>query len=653
MIYQKGIQHYNEPAYTDMRAMLKTLADKFGDWPAYGYHLTPKDATVNKTYSRLWQDVQELGTGLETMQLLAPHDHAAIIGENSYAWSLAHISIILNAAVSVPLDKNLAISELISLINRGRCRLLFCDQSYLKYRNELLAGCPTIQALIILHKPEEILNLTAEKQTEPAKVPLYTCGEIMAAGAGALATGNTTFATVHLDPHAAAGLFFTSGTTSDSKGVLLSQDNILQNFRNGVRSLYSRKGSRVLSILPLHHTFENTVGMFAQLSHHNCIYFNDGLRYFLSNMKEWKIQTILAVPLLLENIYKQINQKLDKTGKRKLINFMRHLSHLLLKCGIDLRRQIFRPILQQFGGELRLIIAGAAALDPKISIFFNDIGIDCMLGYGLTEAGPMLAANCQKMLRPGSVGQPLADHEIKIDNGLDYSDANHTGEILGRSKSIMLGYYENPAATAAAIDSDGWLHTGDVGYLDKDGCLYITGRVKSMIVHTNGKKVFPEELETILQHIDGIGAAFVWGEPNNRGTIDICAALQIDRNSLPVEIREKLKSAASAKTAAKAAEVVATSAKVDAAEAAGATGDNAASDPADAIIVDWLDKQIAAVNETTPQYKFIRYFLWCEKGMCLSTTLKVRRQLELERLHKFLAAKNCTIKDANRQKIEA
>lgn len=606
MIYYKGPAYYDRPFDPDLRAMLRRVAGDHPESPAYAYRLKPKQPAIFKTYAQLLMDVEALGEALYHWRLLAPGEALALLGENSYAWAVTHATTVCGLGLSVPLDKQLAEPEFISLINRSQARVVCLDAAHWRAVPAIEAACPSVTAFIYLHAPEQ-----AAPDALQADPRHYSFGQLLTEGHRLLKQGHTAYRQLPIDPSQPCGLFFTSGTTAQSKGVLLSHHNITTNYTNGLRSLYCKPGSRCLSILPIHHTFENTVGMFAQLSNHNCIYFNDGLRYFLYNLKDWQIEVILAVPLLLESVYKQLQLGIQKAGKQALVARLRKVSRFLMRLHIDVRRRLFQKILAELGGHLKLIIAGAAALSPEVCQFFYDIGIDCMLGYGLTESGPMIAANTQRCFRPGSVGLPLADHEVRIDNGLDWSDAEHPGEILARTPSIMVGYYQDPEATAQVLDEEGWLHTGDVGYLDAEGCLYITGRQKSMIVLTNGKKVFPEELEALLQGIPGVQAAYVWGETNARSTVDPCASLLIDRSKLP--------------EAQKAQD--------------------------DAGLAQWLHGRIQALNEQIPVYKAIKYFLWSDAGMPLTTTLKVRRALEFQRIHSFLNTRGKTMREADRSRI--
>jgi long-chain acyl-CoA synthetase len=340
-----------------------------------------------------------------------------------------------------------------------------------------------------------------------------------------------------------------------------------------------------------------------------CICFTDGLRYISQNLKEWKINIILAVPLLFENIYHQVQKTLQKSGKKELVDKLRGVTRFLRKIGIDLRAKLFHQILDALGGGLNLCVCGAAAIDKEIVSFFNDIGIEFLCGYGLTETSPVISACNQHVNVYGSVGNPLAGIEVAIDT--DSSEPGAFGEILSRSDSVMLGYYKNPEATAEVMAADGWFRTGDIGCLDKRGCIYITGRLKSMIVLTNGKKAFPEEIEFLVSHIPGIKESIVWGDSTSHDIVDICAKLVVNPDDLPT----------------------------------GITGDMEAT-------ARYFSEQLKLINQQMPVYKAIKYFVLSEQDLIKTTTLKVRRPQENEKIHKRLAELGLSMKTANGKSID-
>jgi long-chain acyl-CoA synthetase len=340
------------------------------------------------------------------------------------------------------------------------------------------------------------------------------------------------------------------------------------------------------------------------------ICFTDGLRYISKNLAEWKISIILAVPLLFENIYNKVNEVLESSGKKTLVNTMVKVSRVSLKLGIDLRRKLFKQILAGFGGELSLAVSGAAAIDPKIAQAFTDWGVRFYQGYGLTETAPVLSA-CNEFVNViGSIGNPVAEVELAIDT--EDPKPGAIGEILARGANVMMGYYKNEEATAEVMMPDGWFRTGDMGYFDEKGCIHITGRVKSMIVLTNGKKCFPEEIESLLNQIPGVKESIVWGEENVRKAVDIVACIHIEREKM-----------------AKSAE--------------------SAEDPA---ISAWLANRVKEVCVRMPAYKAIKYFIITEQDFIKTTTLKIKRPAMIGDINDKLAAKNQTMKTANTKNLD-
>lgn len=653
MIYSKGLEYFPQPDHPHLRSLLQSTVREHGDALAYQYREKPKQAATSKSYAEFWSDVQLLGQWLWDRESFPKKEAFAIMGDNSYAWVVSSTATVFGLGLCVPLDKQLAAPEVAQLCERARVRVFFYDKAHATIAQHLQEVSTTISHYVLLdHLPSasQLVSIQHEKSAnasvaeveavqlavDPDKVteaepvhhtPKFEHLQLSALYKAALTQAvqnawlipstadasryllkeDLPFAQLPLEGSTLAGLFFTSGTTNQSKGVLLTHRNIYSNLRNGLRSLGLRAGQRTLSILPIHHTFENTVGLYAQWLLHNCVCYNDGLRYFSYNLQDWKIEMMLGVPLLLENMHKQINNALHKSGKTKLFHIMRKVSRLLRSLGLDLRRKFFQKIHQPLGGHLQTIIAGAAPLAPELITFFDDIGIQVYLGYGLTEASPMIAANSPLHSRLGSVGRALTDVEIRIDKE-EAAEEDQVGEVLARGENIFQGYFEDPENTALAIDSEGWLYTGDLGYFDKDGYLYLTGRKKSMIVLTNGKKVFPEEIEQLLAS-DDIQAAFVWGEENSRGAIDICASLQLNSKG---DLAQK----------------------------------------SDAEIESELRHFLSLLNEKIPVYKAIRYFLWSKEGMPMTTTLKVRRKKEQERIQAFLQQEGKSMREADGRRLQ-
>ncbi|MDD2459310.1 MAG: AMP-binding protein, partial [Eubacteriales bacterium] len=368
-------------------------------------------------------------------------------------------------------------------------------------------------------------------------------------------------------------------------------------------------GIRMLSVLPLHHTFENTCGLYIGLYYGAEIHESDGLRYIQKNLQDYHIEMIVGVPVLFENFYNKVQATLQKTGKDKLVRRLLPITQGLRKIGIDLRRILYKQILTAFGGSLQIGICGAAPIDPEIIRFFDAIGIHILQGYGLTETSPVAAGCNSKVFVPGTVGHPMGGTEIAVDS----ETPGEPGEILVRGPIVMLGYYQDPAATAEVIDPEGWFHTGDIGRIDPaTGCLSITGRLKSMIVLKSGKKVFPEEIEYLLGQDKLIKESLVWGE-DDEGDVVVAAKVVLDRDVL----KEKL-----------------------------------GQDVSEHQIRAHLDQLIREINSRLPSFKGIRQYVFSFQDMVKTTTLKIKRPIEIAGIREWLAHHKLRLKDITGRNID-
>lgn len=595
-----GKKYYDRPKYKTLRDLIQDCAVRYGDNDAYRYHETPGGPEIIRSFRQFAEDIDVCGTALMNMGLSGKH--VVIVGANCYEWAIAHNAVVNGTGVSVPLDRQLPEQEVINLCRRGQADAVIYGADHHHIALSVAADNRDIHHFICM-KPGII-----SRELIASDPRFVSWDQIMERGRRLLQNGDRRFLDAEIDPEAMCSLLFTSGTTDISKGVMLSHRNITNNVHSAACTLDIKTGQRALSVLPLHHTFENTVGMYMILSYGCCICFVDSLRHLSQNLKDWEINIMVAVPLLYENIYRQIIKTLQKTGKVKLVQFLRVISNGLRRIGIDVRRKLFKQILDGIGSGLNLCVSGAAPIDKNIISFFNDIGIDFFNGYGLTETSPVISV-CNYFVNVyGSVGNPLAFIEVAIDT--DDKKPGTIGEILTRSDSVMIGYFENPEATAEAITEEGWLRTGDMGYLDKKDCLYITGRTKSMIVLPNGKKAFPEEIEFLISQIPGIKESFVWGDTTS-GNVDICAKFVINSEELPE----------------------------------GLAGNHSA-------IKIWLEDQVDKLNQKLPPYKAIKYFIISEDELIKTTTMKVKRAQEQERISKKLAELGLTMKTAHGQVID-
>ena len=443
------------------------------------------------TYRQFDRDVDAFGTALKSLGYEAVK--VAILAESRYEWYVTYLSTVNGAGLIVPLDKELPQGEIASLLNRSHADVLVFSKSKLKDVDAIRSQIPGVRHFVCIDDPSE------------GDASFWNW---LAAGERSLAGGDRSFVDAPIDPEIMSILLFTSGTTAQSKAVMLSHRNICINLMAMCQMLFIGEDDIFLSVLPLHHTYECTCGFLCPIYRGCAVAVCEGLRHISKNMQESKVTIILVVPLMMELFYKRIIKA--ATADPKLAKKFRlglKISGALRKIGIDKRRTLFERIHTNFGGHLRMLIAGGAAIDPAVLKGMQNLGFACLQGYGLTECAPILALNRDVHFNDRAAGLPLPGVEIRI---ID-KDENGIGEIIGKGPNVMLGYYENPEATREAIDDDGFFHTGDLGYLDADGFVIITGRKKNVIVTKNGKNIFPEEIEFLLAGHDLVQESLVTG----------------------------------------------------------------------------------------------------------------------------------------------
>ena len=437
-------------------------------------HQEDKNVTYeNITYKKMLEDINGVGASLYDMKLKGKR--VAIIGKNRYEWVITHFANLLGGIVSVPLDKDLQYDELENSLIRSKADCLVFDEKQIDKVEKLKLNKNTfVTEYICMSKMDGYKSID----------------ELKDFGKKLLKRGKKEYLKAKIDENTMNILLFTSGTTSQSKAVMLSQRNVASDIYAMQCVEDIRSTDTNIAFLPFHHIFGSTC-IAMMLACGVKTVFPDGLRYIKQNLNEYKVTLFVGVPVLVEAIYKTIKKELDKQGKTNLVNNMIKVSRVLKSCHIDLRRKIFKQIIDALGGHLRFIISGGAPADAEIARWFNDIGIETIQGYGLSETAPVICAENCKAMKKGSVGLPMIIDTIEIVN----KDENGIGEIRVKGPNIMLGYYEMPEITNEVL-KDGYFYTGDLGYFDKDGYLFITGRSKNLIVLKNGKKVFPEDLET-------------------------------------------------------------------------------------------------------------------------------------------------------------
>lgn len=517
----------------------------------------------NITYTKFLNHINSFGTGLLKKGFTGKR--VALIGPNSYEWMLTYFTVQSGIGILIPLDKGLPDSEIEYSLQKSKADVIVFSEEYLDRIMEL----------------KETTNLTKFICMQKNNKNIPTIQDFMNIGTRELKKGNTLFSSLEIDPNELSLILFTSGTTSLAKAVMLTQRNILVSV-NGVTEILDVTPKDVgIALLPFHHTF-GALSVMYLFAGGACTTFCDGLRYIGDNLKEYHVTTFICVPLLLESMYKKIMLQIEKTNKTKKVNFALALSKFLLFFKIDIRRKLFKEIIDSIGG-LRMAISGASALDPRVQKGLNDFGIRASQGYGLTETAPVLTAPKNDMDKIGSCGTPIPEVEVKIAN----PNENGIGEIIARGPNVMLGYYENEEATNEVI-KDGWFYTGDLGYKDDDNFFYITGRKKNVIVLKNGKNIYPEELEVLINKLPYVNECIVFGYPKDDDLIVstkiVYDAKQIGNNLDEKEIKNKI----------------------------------------------WED--IKKLNNTLPTYKYIKNLFISEEPMIKTTTSKIKRNEEIKKI---------------------
>lgn len=481
---------YNSEKIINFRELISRYQKIFPNKIAFKYKSTPTSKKIETiTYSKFANDIKSFAKAL--LKLGLKEKRVAIIGPNRYEWCVSYLAVVSSDMIVVPLDKSLPNNEIKSLIKRSEADAVIYDSKYSDIFSEIcLEGKCNLKQYICMDKIDKPNVLFMNELIE-------TGGKI----------DDEIYDDIQMDSEKMAIMLFTSGTTSISKAVCLSQGNICADIYALSQMAKVTQKDTFLSFLPLHHTFESTCtflyGSYCGIT----IAFCDGIKHIQKNLNEFNVTGFVCVPLLLEIMYKKVQKNIEKQKKKTLIKIMTVLCNFLLKFGIDIRRKVFKKILQGIGGDLRILIAGGAPMNTEAIKGFLSFGINLLQGYGLTETSPVLAGENDKYKKAGSVGFPLPDINVKIDD----PDNKGVGEILVNGPTVMLGYYQNEEATKEAL-TDGWFHTGDLGYFDKKGFLFVTGRKKDVIVLKNGKNIYPEELEILINELPYVSESMVFGK---------------------------------------------------------------------------------------------------------------------------------------------
>lgn len=551
----------------NIKEMLNLVIDAFPGEKAFMVKENGKIRSVS--FFELLTEIRQLGTGLFREGLAG--ERVAIIGDNSYSWMSAFLAVVCGGGVAVPLDKGFTAPELKNCLVRSKAKALFYDAKHESVVKEAVA---TMQGEDETKAPK-LYKLSGEGESLTG---------LKALGEETLLAGSTEFYDVKIKPEDLAVILFTSGTTSMSKAVMLSHNNIMSNIRD--MQCYERfyPWDVNMAFLPLHHSF-GLVGVLVFMASGACSVFCDGLKYISKNMAEYGVTVFVGVPLLVENMYKKICHKIQKDNMTKKVDFGRKLTKLPGFSSLYMRRKIFDKIIQGLGGHLRLIICGAAPLLPETAAGLNSFGIVTIQGYGLTETSPVIAAERPEDLAAGSVGKPMPSIEVRIKD----KDSEGIGEIVVKGSNVMMGYLDQPEETDKVIQ-DGWFRTGDLGRFDEDGHLWITGRKKNVIVMKNGKNVFPEEIESIIDKLPYVSESMIFTREKH--------------NELVLWTKIVY--------------------KPEYLEHEGIAFDE---------LVQQVRRDLAKVNESLPKYKEIHHFLLTDEPMIKTTTQKVKRNLEIEKIN--------------------
>ncbi len=503
---RKPIKKRNTP-YTDMtdyktvKEFFLRSIEKYKEYPCILEKVNHKQEYKTITYEEYGKDVIGLGTALN--EVLGLKDQKIIIiGETQYGWYISYMALLCGVGIAVPTDKELPLNELQNIVKRSNAKAIIYSHKREEDIRKLEELMPEIKYFI---------EMKSDDKLEGKRVGINYLVNI---GRNMVKNGNHNFEKIRIDPEEFKVLIFTSGTTSASKGVMLCNRNLAENINAVTAYVKIYPSDRLFSVLPLHHCYESTIGYLLPIACGASIGVCEGLKYIVSNLKEVKPTGMLTVPLLVENLYKKINEKIVANKKDKIVDSMISVTNVLKKAGIDIKKKVFKEIYDNLGGNLRIIVSAAAPIDKKVGQWIEDIGITFIQGYGLTETAPIAAVTPDYDTRIGSAGKVIFKGEAKVNN----PNEDGEGEILIKAPTVMLGYYEMEEETKKVIDKDGFFNSGDIGYIDKDGYIYVTGRSKNVIVTQNGKNIYPEEIEMLIDKLDEVRESMVYGKSPEKGS---------------------------------------------------------------------------------------------------------------------------------------
>ena len=562
--------------YNNLKEMLNQTKESFGEKTAFYLDGETIENSRKVSYNEFVKDINSLGTAMIEMGLKGKR--IAVISENRYEWEVAYLAISCGTGVVVPLDKALQIDEIESLIIRSEVEAIFYSKKYDEFMNTIQKnGNSKLKYFISMDLEKNDFNKFSQK-------------EITQKGKELLEEGNKEFIEAKINNEEMNIMLFTSGTTSKSKSVMLSHKNLCTNMIDIRECFEVDETDTFLSFLPLHHTFECTVGFLYPISVGSTIVFSKGVRHIATELKNFQITAMISVPALIEKMYDKVIKAIEEKGKLSTVKKGIILSNALLKVGIDIKRKLFKEIYQNLGGHLRILVVGGAALSPEKEKGFWDLGFNVLQGYGLTETSPVIAAELTKQKRIGSIGKKMPSLEVEIEN----PDENGVGELLVKGNSVMLGYYENKEANEEVFDKEGWFHTGDLAKIDKDGYIYISGRKKFVIVLKNGKNIYPEEIESLIDNSKLIKESMVFGMPDDDGDVTIGVKVVYDKEYIQSEF----------------------------------------GDIPEEEIKDKIWNWVKEINKTLPKYKYVKKLILTDEEFTKTTTLKIKRNIEIKKILK-------------------
>ena len=559
---------YEVREFHTFRELLSQSMARYGSSPAFKVK-NEVGQIVDISYDRYYDDVYSFGTALLSLGL--KDCRIAVAGASSYKWCVSYMSVVCGVGVVVPTDKELPFAEIKSILEVSESKAIIFDKKFgkkiLDHRDEL---------------PADMIYICMDAKDDEDGILSFD--SLVQKGVQLIGDGNVEYIEAEPDGNKLSVLLFTSGTTGMSKAVMLSARNICSDIMAIMGIVKINKGERIMSLLPIHHTYECTVTFLCCIYGGVSICFCEGIRYITKNLQEYKPNILIVVPLVIEKFYSRIQKALEKEkGAKAKIGVASKIYKAAKKIGIDTSDILFGKIKEAFGGKIRMIISGAAGIDPKIIEDMNKYGIRTFQGYGLTECSPIVICNSDKEGKHASIGRPIPGVEAKLIN----CDENGVGELCVKGPMVMLGYYKNEEATNAVFDYDGWFHTGDLATVDKDGYYYICGRSKNVIVTRNGKNIYPEELEALLLKEDVVKECMVVGAESDKDDTIVKARIFPDLSVI------------SAKTG---------SVNVSAEE-----------------IAKEIKKAVRNVNDQVVAYKAIKDIEIMEKEFAKTTTAKIKR----------------------------